>query len=175
MALTVLVGGARSGKSALAVELAARQAAPVVFVATAEGRDEEMVKRIAAHRSGRPPEWTTVEEPLDLVSALSSVAAASCVVVDCLTLWVANLIEAGRDPEVLGAEATAVAASRSGQTVVVTNEVGSGIVPADAATRRFRDALGSVNTAFVAVADRALLMVAGRAVPLVPPEAALGD
>ena len=170
MPLTVLIGGARSGKSSLAVELASRQRAPVVFVATAEGRDEEMAKRIASHRAARPPEWTTIEAPLDLTGVLSSLPADACVVVDCLTLWVSNLMEAGRDVAVVGAEAAAVAAARPGLTIAVTNEVGSGIVPGDAGTRLYRDLLGSVNTTWVGAAERALLMVAGRAVPLVTPE-----
>lgn len=173
MALTVLVGGARSGKSALAVRLASRQKAPVVFVATAEARDEEMAKRIAEHRADRPPEWITIEEPLELGAALRRADAAAFVVVDCLTLWVSNMLEAGREPEPAAREAASVAAARAGATIVVTNEVGAGIVPAEPATRRFRDALGAVNASWVASADRALLMVAGRAVPLVDPDRAL--
>ena len=174
MSLTVLLGGARSGKSALAVELADADGADVVFIATGEGRDEEMAKRIAAHRAARPREWTTIEEPLDLIGALRRAPSGACVVVDCLTLWVANLLEAGREAELDGAEAASVAASRQGTTIAVSNEVGSGIVPADAVSRRFRDALGAVNGSWVASADHALLMVAGRALPLEPPETLLG-
>ena len=173
MALTVLLGGARSGKSTLAVDLARREAAPVVFLATAEAGDDEMAARILEHRSTRPAEWKTVEEPLDIGGVLADLPAETCVVIDCLTLWVANLLAAGRDAEAAAREAARVAASRPGHTIVVTNEVGSGIVPADAKTRQFRDTLGVVNATWVADADRSLLRVAGRALPLLPPDDAL--
>lgn len=175
MALTVLLGGARSGKSSLAVDIARRESSPVVFLATAEARDEEMAARIVEHRSSRPPEWKTVEEPLDVGGVLDDLPAEACVVLDCLTLWVANLLAAGSDAEAVSRAAVRVAAQRPGQTIVVTNEVGSGIVPADPDTRRFRDTLGAVNATWVAAADRALFVVAGRALPLVQPDDALRD
>ena len=175
MALTVLLGGARSGKSSLAVDLARRESSPVVFLATAEPGDEDMAARILDHRSSRPAEWKTVEEPLDIGGVLADLPTESCVVLDCLTLWVANLRAAGRDAEAAARETVHVAAARTGHTIVVTNEVGSGIVPADPETRRFRDTLGVVNATWVAAADRALLMVAGRALRLVWPDDALRD
>jgi adenosyl cobinamide kinase/adenosyl cobinamide phosphate guanylyltransferase len=167
MGITLLVGGARSGKSALAVRMAVAQAAPVVVIATGEARDAEMAERIERHRRERPAEWETIEEPLALAPTLAAVDPSACVVVDCLTLWVANLLERnGADIEGAGREAAQAAAARLGPTIVVTNEVGSGVVPADPATRTYRDALGRVNGAWAALADRALLLVAGRAISL---------
>jgi adenosylcobinamide kinase / adenosylcobinamide-phosphate guanylyltransferase len=168
VSLTVLLGGARAGKSALALELARDQGAPVVYVTTAEAADEEMASRIAQHRAERPESWRTVEESVALRSALASVEPDACVVVDCLTLWVANLLARADDvlPE---AEAVAgLAAARLGPTIVVSNEVGLGIVPASPVAREYRDLLGAVNAAFVRRADDAAFVVAGRAIPLQP-------
>jgi adenosyl cobinamide kinase/adenosyl cobinamide phosphate guanylyltransferase len=169
--LTFLIGGARSGKSALALQLAAAALAPVTFIATAQALDAEMAGRIAAHRSERPRSWSTVEAPLDLGRALREVAGDATVVIDCLTLWVANLLEAGGDDEAVTGAAGAVAAhgaARSGVVVAVSNEVGSGIVPMEPLSRRYRDLLGRVNAIFSHHADQALLVVAGRVVPLLP-------
>jgi adenosyl cobinamide kinase/adenosyl cobinamide phosphate guanylyltransferase len=165
--LTFLLGGARSGKSALALELAARAGGPVTFIATATAGDEEMAARIAAHRAGRPGAWTTVEEPLRLHEALQ--VAKGTVVVDCLSLWVANLLEAGaRDIEEQSVAAASVAARR-GRTIAVSNEVGLGVVPATPLGRRYRDVLGRVNAAWAEAAEATLLVVAGRALPLASP------
>jgi adenosylcobinamide kinase / adenosylcobinamide-phosphate guanylyltransferase len=177
MALTVLLGGARSGKSALAVRLAAGWEGPVTVVVTGEARDAEMAERIRRHRAERPGGWDTVEAPRELEAALAGAPADAFVLLDCLTVWVANLMEQGLDDEqVMGQarSAAAVAAARTAPTVAVSNEVGAGIVPADALSRRYRDLLGQVNAAWAAAADRALLLVAGRAVPLLDPLAALG-
>jgi adenosyl cobinamide kinase/adenosyl cobinamide phosphate guanylyltransferase len=166
VSLIVLLGGARSGKSALAVELGGDAA---TFLATATAGDEEMAERIERHRMERPAGWTTIEEPLALAAALDSVALRETVVVDCLSLWVSNLVEAGRDDETIEREAAGVArraAERGGLTVVVSNEVGLGIVPATPLGRRYRDLLGTVNRTFAAEADRALLVVAGRGLEL---------
>lgn len=163
MSLTLLLGGARSGKSSLAVDLASRSGGPVTFIATATAGDEEMAARIAAHRGERPGDWTTVEEPLDLREALE--AAEGTVVVDCLSLWVANLLEADME---IDAEAAAVAAGR-GSTIAVSNEVGLGIVPATPLGRRYRDVLGRVNAEWADAAETTLLVVAGRALPLASP------
>ena len=168
MSLVVLTGGARAGKSDLAVAYASRWHGRVAYVATAEARDEEMAARIARHRRDRPLEWETVEEPLDLRGALERLAGRLAIV-DCLTLWVANLLERGDGDQTILEEARAaadVAASRDAPTVVVTNEVGLGIVPASPLGRAYRDLLGSVNRAFVERAEEALLVVAGRALPL---------
>lgn len=168
----LLIGGARSGKSRLAVELAGASGRPVVFVATAEPGDADMADRIDRHRAERPPEWTTVEEPIELAGVLERVAADAFVVVDCLTLWVANLQFADRSDDetltVAGALASALAA-RHAPSVVVTNEVGLGIHPDTDLGRRYRDLLGGVNRAVATDAWRSLLMVAGRAIRLDPP------
>ena len=168
MSLTVLLGGARAGKSALALELARGEDAPVVYIATAEAGDEEMAARIVQHRAERPETWRTVEEPIALRSTVAAVEPDACVVVDCLTLWVANLL--ARDDDVLTeAEAVAeLAAGRPGQTIVVSNEVGLGIVPALPVAREYRDLLGAVNAEFVRRADDAAFVIAGRAIPLQP-------
>jgi adenosyl cobinamide kinase/adenosyl cobinamide phosphate guanylyltransferase len=168
MPLAVLIGGARSGKSALALERAA-SAEDVVFLATGEARDEEMEGRIERHRRERPGHWETVEEPIALREAVESTDPGACVVVDCLTLWVANLVEAGRTDDEIEGEATATAraaAARPGATLVITNEVGLGVVPDTPLGRRYRDVLGRVNALFVSAADEAVLVVAGRAIPL---------
>jgi adenosyl cobinamide kinase/adenosyl cobinamide phosphate guanylyltransferase len=173
--LTVLLGGARSGKSSLAVQLAAGRPAPVVLVVTAEAGDAEMEERIARHRAERPAGWATVEAPVDLAAALAAADPDATVILDCLTLWLSNLRERS-EPEILDAarRAAGVAAARPGLTIVVTNEVGSGIVPFDPEVRRWRDLLGTVNAIWVEAADRAALVVAGRALPLLPAEAVLG-
>jgi len=177
MALTLLLGGARSGKSALAVRAAGAWAGPVEVVVTAEARDAEMAARIERHRAERPVGWRTVEAPRELEAALREVAADALVIVDCLTLWVSNLMELGVDDaevERRALAAAALAASRAAPTLAISNEVGSGIVPADALARRYRDLLGQVNAAWAAAAERALLLGAGRALPLQDPMAALG-
>ena len=172
MAMTLLLGGARSGKSALAERLAARWDGPVTVVVTAQARDAEMAERIRRHRAQRPAGWQTIEEPLDLEAALAKAPAEAQVLLDCLTLWVSNLLERGLTDEQVGQlarSAAAAAAARAAPTVVVSNEVGSGIVPADPLSRRYRDLLGQVNAAWAAAAGQALLLVAGRAVPLADP------
>lgn len=168
--LTVVLGGARSGKSALVERFAAEERAPVTFVATSpriEG-DTDLNARIARHRADRPATWTTVEEELDLAAAIGG-AGDDVVVVDCLTLWVSNMMFAGRSDDAVAAgcdRALDAVAERVTATLVVTNEVGLGIVPADADTRRYRDLLGRVNQRWVHASDRALLLVAGRALEL---------
>jgi adenosylcobinamide kinase / adenosylcobinamide-phosphate guanylyltransferase len=171
LTLTLLIGGARSGKSALAVRLASSGSSPFTLVATAEALDDEMAARIASHRSERPSAWATVEEPLDLGSGLSSTTDEGTVVIDCLTLWVANLLAAGHtDADVLASagKVAALAGERPGKVVVVSNDVGSGIVPGDALSRRYRDLLGRVNSVFAEQAADAFLVVAGLVVPLIP-------
>lgn len=168
--LTLLIGGARSGKSSLAVRLAERHGGGVTLIATCPriDGDDDLETRIERHRAERPTTWTTLEVELDLGAAIRS-AGDDLVVVDCLTLWVNNLLHHGVD------EATALDANRDAidaavrrtpPTVVISNEVGLGIVPGDAVSRSYRDLLGTVNQRWVASADRALLMVAGRALPL---------
>lgn len=169
MALTVLIGGARAGKSSLAAKLASASPAPVTFVATAEALDDEMRDRIARHRAERPEEWDTLEEPLDLERALAEVDPDHAIIVDCLTLWVSNLLLEGLSDEEIEARAVSaaeVAAGRSAPTFVVTNEVGSGVHPSSDLGRRYRDLLGRVNVIWGGVATEALLVVAGRSIRL---------
>jgi adenosyl cobinamide kinase/adenosyl cobinamide phosphate guanylyltransferase len=169
MTLVLLIGGARSGKSTRAVRLATATGAPVVFVATGEAGDEEMAARIERHRSERPDGWQTVEEPLHLLGTLESVAADACVVVDCLSFWVANALGRGADVEDVEAEATAaarIAAKRRATTIAVTNEVGLGIVPVTLLGRTYRDVLGRVNAIWAEAADESWLLVAGKTLRL---------
>lgn len=157
MTLVVLIGGARSGKSRLAVERARAHGAPVAFIATGEAGDAEMTERIELHKRERPKEWTTVEEPRELAGAIAAVPAGDTAIVDCLSLWLAN-VGSSRDAD----DAVRVAAARDGLTVVVTNEVGLGIVPDNALARAYRDDLGRVNALWVEAADEAYLVVAGK-------------
>jgi adenosylcobinamide kinase / adenosylcobinamide-phosphate guanylyltransferase len=169
MAFTFLLGGARSGKSDLTLRLASKQDGPVVVLATAEARDDEMAERIRRHRESRPEAWTTVEAALALPAVVRDLRADAFVILDCLSLWVSNAIEAGLDDEAIVDEAREVAdllAGRAPPAVVVTNEVGLGIVPVNALARRYRDVLGRVNAAFADAASRAYFVVAGRALPL---------
>jgi adenosyl cobinamide kinase/adenosyl cobinamide phosphate guanylyltransferase len=169
MALTLLLGGARSGKSALALSRARAFAGPVVFIATGEARDAEMTERIARHRLERDRGWSTVEAPIDLAAALTVVPASACTIVDCLSLWVANLLERGDgEDEVVrvASEAARLAASREGPAIAVTNEVGMGVVPPYELGRFYRDVLGRVNATWADHAAEALLVVAGRPLAL---------
>jgi adenosylcobinamide kinase/adenosylcobinamide-phosphate guanylyltransferase len=169
MTLTFVTGGARSGKSSYALRLAAAAEAPVVVIATAEARDGEMRERIEAHRRERPAGWRTLEEPLDLAAALRGLAEGEFAVIDCLSLWVSNLLEGEHDGEAierLAGEAAALAAGRAGGCVAVSNEVGMGIVPMNALARSYRDVLGRVNAIWAEAADDAVLAVAGRVLRL---------
>lgn len=173
MSLTLLTGGARSGKSALAVRRAGRSGLPVVFVATGQGRDEEMASRIERHRAERPAGWTTLEAPVDLVGAVRAIPTDRCVVVDCLSLWVANLMEHGDDEAstvALAEELARWGTAYPGLVVVVTNEVGLGMVPMHPLSRDYRDRLGRVNATLARHAHRAQLVVAGRTLTLDPLE-----
>lgn len=172
MGLTFLLGGARSGKSDLAVRVAEQlehRGRPVVFVATAEARDAEMTQRISRHREERPATWTTYEAPLDLLAPLTQEPTTSVLLLDCLSLWVSNLMERGDAAariETAAREAAAAAAARPGPVIAVSNEVGMGLVPTTPLGRAYRDVLGRVNATWSRAADRAHLVVAGRALPL---------
>jgi adenosylcobinamide kinase/adenosylcobinamide-phosphate guanylyltransferase len=160
----LILGGARSGKSALATRRAAESGRAVTWIATAQALDAEMAERIARHRAERPPQWTTVEEPLRLADALRRVAAAdSCVVVDCLTLWLTNLMLAD-DSAMLAEESAAlmeVLPALPGHLILVANEVGLGIVPENALARRFRDEAGRLNQSLASLCERVTLVAAG--------------
>ncbi len=158
------------------MQLASAGPAPTTMVATGEPLDDEMKEKIARHRSERPASWATLEEPLDIGAALAA-AGGGTVVIDCVTLWVANLLGIGRgDAEVVdeARKVATLAAERSGPVIVVSNEVGYGIVPGDPLSRRYRDLLGRVNSVFAERAGDAFLVVAGRVIPLLPAVAAAG-
>lgn len=172
MGFTLLLGGARSGKSALAVKLAAASGRDVVYVATAERSDAEMGDRIDRHRAERPPGWTTVEAPRDLAAAVAAAPAGACVVVDCLSVWVANLLDLPDEAIVArAAEVAGALAARPG-AVAVSNEVGMGVHPSTAVGRRYRDVLGRANATVAGSADAVQLVVAGRVLALAEPGAA---
>lgn len=167
--LRLLLGGARSGESSLAVAFGQGDGGPVCFLATAEGRDDELRQRIERHRAERPTSWTTIEEPPELDAVLSTVPSSFLVIVDCLTLWVSNCLGIGLDGAVVARRArrfVEVALARERSVVVVSNEVGSGIVPPDPLSRRYRDVLGQVNAIVAAAASEAHLVVAGRLLSL---------
>jgi len=159
-----IVGGARSGKSRFAIERFSPDDR-VVFVATAEARDDEMAKRIARHRAERPSRWSTLEEPIELVSRLRDLDEGyDVVIVDCLTLWVSNLLLRGERDDAILERADALAGlirNRRSSITVVSNEVGEGVHPETAAGLRFRDALGRVNQQVAAACETVVLMVAG--------------
>ena len=154
--ITFVLGGARSGKSRHAEALIEREPPPWRYVATGQAFDAEMAERIALHRSRRDSRWATVEAPMDVAAALVGTEPA---LVDCLTLWVSNLLLADSSPDwpVLLAALDA----RKAPTVLVSNEVGLGIVPDNALARRFRDVAGVLHAQVAARADRVILMVAG--------------
>lgn len=171
--LILILGGARSGKSACAEDLA-RQGERTLFVATAEALDDDMKRRIEKHRARRPAAWDTLEEPLDPVAAIpSALAGHDTLLIDCLTLWVSNLLlQPGDD-----ADAETEILSRAGalldlydrtdaRWILVSNEVGLGVAPATELGRNYRDVLGRVNQLFASRADKVYLMVAGLPVDL---------
>ncbi len=166
----LVIGAARSGKSRFAERLALGSGLVPVYLATAEARDEEMAARIAVHKRQRADAgWTTIEEPIGLVEALASASSSDAVVlVDCLTLWLSNLIEADRDVEAEGARLAAFLAAAPGPVVLVSNEVGAGIVPMNALARRFADAQGRLNQTIAAAAAHVILVAAGQPLRLKP-------
>ena len=162
--ITLVLGGARSGKSEVAERLTATRPAPVTYVATAvdpSGRDEEFSARIAAHRDRRPSDWKTVEAGVDLVPALRD-AGATTVLIDALGPWVSAHESFDPDTKAL----ISLLTSRAGDTVIVSEEVGLSVHPSSDSGRLFRDALGDVNRAVADVADEVLLVIAGRVLPL---------
>jgi adenosylcobinamide kinase/adenosylcobinamide-phosphate guanylyltransferase len=158
--LTLVLGGARSGKSRYAESLVAALPPPWTYLATAQAGDAEMSERIAAHRARRGPQWRTVEAPRDLAAPLAAQAAAP-VLVDCLTLWLSNLMLANADIDAEVARLEGAIDAPAAPIVIVANEVGSGIVPDNPLGRRFRDWQGILNQRIAARADRVVLVVAG--------------
>lgn len=169
MSKSILVtGGARSGKSALAERLVRDLGGDPVYIATAEAGDAEMAERIAAHRARRGDGWRTVEAPLDLAGALAETDGAGPRLVDCLTLWLGNLMLADLDWRTEAETLIVEIGRRTSPLVVVTNEVGAGIVPDNALARSFRDAAGELNQAVAAVVDEVYLAVAGQPLRVKP-------
>ena len=156
--LTLVLGGTRSGKSAYAEQLIMQRPTPWLYVATGQAFDDEMRARIAVHQARRQAGWKTVEAPVELAEAL---AAPGVVLVDCLTLWLSNLMLGEHDVEAAMAGLGRRLDERVEQTVLVSNEVGFGIVPDNALARRFRDAAGVLHQRMAARADTVVLMVAG--------------
>ena len=167
--LTFILGGARAGKSSYAQHLADVFGGRVLFLATAEAGDDEMEARIQAHRESRPPHWDTLEEPVDLPAALSPVLRKyDVVLLDCLTLWVSNLLLGSKDPESAGTgilcetrELLKLCRNSDASWIIVSNEVGLGVVPATKLGRIYTDELGRVNQLVAAEADRVYFMAAG--------------
>ncbi|HEY2185574.1 MAG TPA: bifunctional adenosylcobinamide kinase/adenosylcobinamide-phosphate guanylyltransferase [Xanthobacteraceae bacterium] len=158
---TLVLGGARSGKSRYAEGLITALPPPWIYVATAEARDAEMAQRIGRHRAQRDRRWQTLEIPHELAPVLGGASAAIPLLIDCLTLWLSNRVLANADVESETRQLEQALDARPGLTVLVSNEVGSGVVPDNALARRFRDLQGQLNQRIAARAERVVLMVAG--------------
>lgn len=164
--MTFVVGGAASGKSAYAERLARASGKPKTYIATLQAFDDEMREKIAQHQRDRGPDWTTVEAPLDLCGPLAEADQDHIVLLDCVTLWLTNIMLAEKD---IGAEVEALLDALKAapcDVVVVSNEVGMGIVPDNALSRRFRAAQGSLNQRLARVSDCAVTVIAGLPVVL---------
>ncbi|MEW5755986.1 MAG: bifunctional adenosylcobinamide kinase/adenosylcobinamide-phosphate guanylyltransferase [Pseudomonadota bacterium] len=163
---TLILGGARSGKSRLAQDLAGRSGLAVMYLATATAGDDEMRQRIAQHRRERPDHWTTLEAPIELDRCMREHAAAKrCLLVDCLTLWLNNQLCAGHDPAAACANLVETVRHLPGEIILVSNELGLGVVPMGELTRRFVDEAGRLHQMLAQTCDRVVLTVAG--LPLV--------
>lgn len=162
MTITLITGGARSGKSRYSETRALAEAGRPHYIATAQALDAEMAERIALHRARRDARWSEAEAPLDLVGALDSSDGAGARLVDCLTLWLSNLIFAGTEWRAESASLVAALRRQSSPVFLVTNEVGFGIVPENALARRFRDAAGWVAQDVAGAASEVVLVVAGQ-------------
>ncbi len=163
MPFNLVLGGARSGKSAFAQRAAEALAADgrLVMIATAQAFDSEMAERIARHQKDRGPAWTTLEAPLDIAGALATLGADDVVVVDCLTLWLSNLMLGEQDVATAAAGLVEAVGRFDGSLWLVSNEVGFGIVPDNALARRFRDEAGRLHQALAQAAEAVTLVVAG--------------
>jgi adenosylcobinamide kinase / adenosylcobinamide-phosphate guanylyltransferase len=164
----LITGGARSGKSALAEGMTLALGRPAVYIATAEAWDDEMEDRIVRHRARRGTEWETVAEPLDLVRALTETDGGPPRLVDCVTLWLSNLMLGGHDWEAEVARVTDLIPRLAAPVVFVTNEVGSGIVPENALARAYRDAAGIANQRLADACDELWLCVSGHPLKVKP-------
>lgn len=162
MSLILVLGGARSGKSRFALKLCEDKEA-VAFIATALPLDSEMEERIKRHKVERPSHWKTIEEPIDLLKALKDASSSLYIIIDCLTMWVSNLLERNSDEEIieLAKEVSLFSKEIKGNVIAISNEVGLGIVPEYPIGRRYRDLLGKVNQIFAENADKVFFMIAG--------------
>jgi len=158
---TLVLGGARAGKSSYAESLITALPPPWIYLATAEARDAEMAERISRHRAERGERWETIEVPHHLAQAVTKAPPTNPLLIDCLTLWLSNRVLAEADIASETRELESALARRPGPIVLVSNEVGSGIVPDNALARRFRDLQGQLNQSIAARADRVVLLVAG--------------
>lgn len=160
--IRLVLGGARSGKSVWAENCAASTALEVVYIASAEIRDEEMSARIARHRQQRPVHWRTVEEPVELAAVIRQEALSGrCLLIDCLTLWVTNLLLNDSNMAEARADLIDALTASEGEVILVSNETGCGVVPMGELSRRFVDEAGWLNQQVAAVADEVVYMVAG--------------
>ncbi len=168
--ILLITGGARSGKSSYALNKAKTNKGKVAFIATCEPKDSEMKERIALHRAARPKNWTTFEVPCDIVSLLKKIAPSyKTVVIDCLTLWITNLIMKKTDDATIEKTTQKMLDTLKkykGNAIFVTNEVGLGIVPDNKLARRFRDIAGRVNQAIARQADEMYFMISGIALKI---------
>src|SRR6266568_4592064 len=158
---TLVLGGARSGKSRYAESVVTSSRPPWIYVATAEAFDDEMTTRIAEHKNRRGQDWQTIDAPLDLAGALAALPRSATILIDCLTLWLSNLMLAERDVDAEIQRLEAAILAHEAPLVLVSNEVGFGIVPDNALARRFRDFQGLLNQRVAARAGRVVLVVAG--------------
>ncbi len=161
MSVTLVLGGARSGKSRHAEQLIEACPGPWTYIATAQPFDDEMRERIALHRVRRSARWTTIDAPIELPQAVRAVPSGRAVLVDCLTLWLTNLMLSDADVAKARAELLGACRGASGPLVLVSGEVGLGIVPENALARRFRDELGALNQALAREVEHVVLTVAG--------------
>jgi adenosylcobinamide kinase/adenosylcobinamide-phosphate guanylyltransferase len=163
VAIILIGGGARSGKSRHALELARKRGSRLIFLATAEAFDEEMAARVAHHRTERGAEFSTIEEPLEIAAAIRKTTDADAIVVDCLTLWLSNImLTFGRDVDAEIEQFIAAAQSSPAAVIAVTNEVGCGIVPDNTLGRDFRDHSGLLNQRVAAAAEEVYWMIFGQ-------------
>lgn len=160
--ITFVLGGARSGKSRYAESLVTALPQPWIYIATAEARDDEMASRIAGHKARREAGWQTIEAPHEVPQALDAAPPEAAVLVDCLTLWLSNVMHGAFDVDKITLRLEEALLRRKGTTVLVSNEVGLGIVPDNALSRVFRDTQGRLNQRLAAIAGRVVLVVAGQ-------------
>ena len=159
--LTLVIGGASSGKSSYAESLVIETGKPRIYIATAQAYDAEMTAKIEAHKTTRGPDWTTIEAPIDVAATLSNVPEKNVVLIDCLTLWLSNLLLSEVDLAAASATLRSAIARCPAPVVAVSNETGMGIVPESALGRKFRAAQGLLNQQMAADADRVAYVVAG--------------